>query len=120
MSYKNRYDTYLNANLQNLDVSSRIGLLNIHTLPQDNESSNLNEINMGVENGDVNGGYCYINSSTGSESNNHNSIYSTKIRDKTSPNISEMENNRLPDGVGIDIMLPEYTLNKYDNMKYNN
>ena len=34
-------DTDMNEALQNGDVSSVIGLLNIHTLSQDNESSNL-------------------------------------------------------------------------------
>ena len=57
-------DTYINDTLQNIDVSSGIGLLNGHTIPQDNESSNFNEMNMSVDNGDVNGAYCYINSST--------------------------------------------------------
>ena len=55
----------MNANLQNGDGRSGIGLLKIHTLPPYNESSNLNETNMGIENGDVNGGHCYMNSITG-------------------------------------------------------
>ena len=38
----------MNANLQNGDVGSGIFLLNNHKLPQYNESSNLNEMNMGV------------------------------------------------------------------------
>ena len=38
----------MNDDLQNLDVSSVIVLLNSHTLPQDNESSNLNEMSMSV------------------------------------------------------------------------
>ena len=56
MSFNDRDDTYMNDNLQNGYVSSGIGSLNIHTLPQYNKSSNLNEMNVGVENGDVNGG----------------------------------------------------------------
>ena len=36
MNYKYRNDTDMNANLQNGDVSSGIGLLNSHTLPQYN------------------------------------------------------------------------------------
>ena len=47
-------------------------------------------MNMGVEKGDANGVHCYMNSLTGSESNNHNIIYSTKKRYKISPNRSEM------------------------------
>ena len=31
-----------------------------------------------------------------------------------------MENNGLTDGIGIDVMLPAYALNKYTNMEYNN
>ena len=45
----------MNDTLQNIDVSSVIGLLNIHTTPQDNESSKLNEINISVDNFDGNG-----------------------------------------------------------------
>ena len=56
----------MNANLQNGHVSSEIGLPIRHTLPQYNESSNLDEMNMSIENGDINGGYFYMNSSTGS------------------------------------------------------
>ena len=80
----------MNSNLHNKDVSSVIGLLNIHTLPQDNESSNLNEMNMSVENCDVNGDYCYMNNYTGSESKNHNSIYYTNKRDVIFTNINLM------------------------------
>ena len=35
-------DKYINATPQNGDISSGIGLLNIHTLPQYNEPSKLN------------------------------------------------------------------------------
>ena len=31
-----------------------------------------------------------------------------------------MEDNGLPDGVGIDVMLPASALNQYINMEYNN
>ena len=41
---------------------------------------NFNEMNMIVENCDVNGAYFYMNSPTGSESNNHNYINYTKKR----------------------------------------
>ena len=39
-------------------------------------------MNISVENGDVNGYYYYINTSTGYESNNHSYIDYTKKRDK--------------------------------------
>ena len=110
----------MNTNLQNVDMSNGIGLLNSHTLPQDNKSSNLNEMNMSIGNCDVNGGYCYMNISTVSESNIHNYIYYTKKREKISPKRYLMEKNGLLDGVGIDAMLPASTLDKYANMEYNN
>ena len=72
-------------------------------------------MNISVEKSDVNGDYFYMNSSTGSEPNNHNSIDYKKIYE-ISTNRYLMENNGLPDGVGIDDMLPKYTLNQYVNM----
>ena len=60
MNYIDRYDTDMHTNLQNGDMSSGIGLLNIHILPQYDESSNLDEMEMGVENVNVNGGRCYL------------------------------------------------------------
>ena len=72
MKDNDRIDIYMNDTLQNGDTSSEIGLLNIHTLPQTNELSKLNNMNMSVDNGDVNGDYYYINSSTGSVINDHN------------------------------------------------
>ena len=59
MNDNDRIDTNMNETLQNGYVSSGIGLLNIHTLLQANESSNLNEISMSVDNGDVNGDFFY-------------------------------------------------------------
>ena len=44
-------DTEMNDTLHNGDVSGVIGLLNRHTLPQNNESNNLNDKNMSVYNG---------------------------------------------------------------------
>ena len=64
----------MNENLYNGDEISGIVLLNIHLLPQANKSSKINEMNMSVDNGDVNGDYFYMNSSTGSVIKNHNSI----------------------------------------------
>ena len=48
MNYNDRDETDMNANLQNGYVSIGIDLLNIHTTRQYNESSNLNDIIMGV------------------------------------------------------------------------
>ena len=81
MNDNNRIDTDMNDNLQNGDISSGSGLLNRHTLLQDNEQSKINEMNTSVENGDVNGYYLHMNSYTGSVINNHNSIDYTKKRD---------------------------------------
>ena len=75
---------------------------------------------MNVDNGDVNGDYCHMNSPTGSIINNHNIIDFKNKRDKFSTNIYLRENNGLPDGVDIDYMLPASTLNQYFNMEYNN
>ena len=57
MNYIDRDYTDINANLHNGDLSRIIGLLNSHTLTQNTEPSNLIDMNMGVENGDVNGGH---------------------------------------------------------------
>ena len=108
--------TDINANLQSVDVSSVMCLLNIHTLPQYNESSPLNEININAINGDFNVGYCYRNSSTEYEWKNQNSIYYTNKGDESSTNRYLMDNNVLPGGVGIYVLLPAYALNQYSNM----
>ena len=83
MNDNDRIDKDMNDNLQNGYVNSVIGLLNSHTLPQDNESINLNDMNMSVENGN----YCYMNSSIISESKNHNSIDYTNKRDEILTNM---------------------------------
>ena len=57
---------------------------------------------MGVENGDVNGNYCYMNGYTASKSKNHNSMDYTNKMEDISTNRYSIENNALPDGVGID------------------
>ena len=80
----------------------------------------MNEMSMSVDNGDANGDYCYMNSSTGNVINNHNLIdYTNKIYE-ISTNRYLRENNRLPDGVDIDDILPVSALNQYLNMEYNN
>ena len=58
MNDNDRNDTYMNDTLQNEYVSSGIGLLNITTLPQYIESSNLNDMNMNVDNGNIKEYYC--------------------------------------------------------------
>ena len=72
-------------------------------------------MNIGIENGDINGGHCYMNIPTASEAKNHNSIYSKK-KEEISPNISETQNTGLQDDVEIDVMLPASTIHQYDNM----
>ena len=64
MNYNDIYDMEINANLQNGDVSSGIGLIKIHTLHQCNIPSNLDEMNWSFKNGDFSGGHCYMNSNT--------------------------------------------------------
>ena len=81
INYNYSDDMDVNSNLQNGDNNCEIGLINIHTLPQCNKSSNLNETNWGFKNSDVSGGHCYVNSHTASEANNNKSIYSTKKSD---------------------------------------
>ena len=81
MNDNNSIDKDMNETLQNGYISSGSVLLNRHTLLQDNEQSKINEMNMSVENGDVNGYYLHMNSYTGSIINNHNSIDYAKKRD---------------------------------------
>ena len=54
------------------------------------------------------------------EAKNNNSIDCTKKRDVNVPNISEMEDTGLQDGVDIDAMLSASTLFQYSNMEFNN
>ena len=61
-----------------------------------------------------------MDSYTGTESKNNNSIDHKKKRDKISTNRYLMENNGLLDGLGIAVMLPASILNQYSNMEYNN
>ena len=93
MDYNYRIDTDMNGTLHNGAVSSGIVLLNFHTLPQDNESSKVNDMNISVDNGDFNGDYFCINSSTGYVINNHNPIDYTKKIDKITTNRYFRENN---------------------------
>ena len=73
-----------------------------------------------VENGDVSGGNCFMNSHTIYKANNHNSIYSTNKRDVNFPNLSEMEDTGLHYGIDIDAMLYAFTLNTYSDTEHNN
>ena len=74
MNDNDRNNIDMNNNLWNGDVSIGIVLLNNRTLPQDKESNNLNDMNMSVDNGDVNGDYFYMNIFTRSYSNIQNFI----------------------------------------------
>ena len=49
MKDNDRLDTDMNEILQNGDVSSEVGCLYSHTLPQGNKSSKLNEMNIIVK-----------------------------------------------------------------------
>ena len=111
-----RDDMDMNANLKNEDVISGIGLINIHTTPQFKESSNLNEINMGVINVDVNGGHFYMNSPTVSIKN-HISIDSAEKKYDIASNRYQMENIGSHDGVDIDIALPESIFHQYEKIE---
>ena len=91
MKYYDRDDMDINSNWNNRDMSIGIGVLNSHNLHQYNKSSNLNEMNMGVENGDANSGHFYMNSANGSESKNQKSIDSTKKIYEIYPNRYLME-----------------------------
>ena len=73
-------------------------------------------MNTCVYNGDINGVYCYMNTSTRYESNDHNFIYYTNRRDKHSTNIYVKGNNGLLDGVAIHIILSAPTLKTYFNI----
>ena len=106
----------MNETSQNGDVGSVISLLNIHTLPQDNELIKLNEMHVSVESDYVNGDYCYNNSHTELLSKNQNSIDYRKKRDEISTNRYVRENNELLGRVEIDVMLPTSTLNQYFHM----
>ena len=76
----------MNTDLNN--VSRGIGLINIHTTSQLNESSYFNNVNWVANNGDVSGGHFFMNIHTLYEVNNHNYIYSTKQRGGNVPNVS--------------------------------
>ena len=58
-------------------------------------------MNISVDNGDVNGDFFYMNSSTGYVINNHDYIDYTKKRYEIYAKTYLRENNRLPDGVDI-------------------
>ena len=53
----------MNANLNNGDFIHLISFINIHTLSQFNESSYFNNMDGGVENGDVSSGHCFYEQS---------------------------------------------------------
>ena len=109
--------TVINDTLKNVDVSSGIGLLNIHTIPHSSESSKVDDINMSVYNDDVNGDYFYINGSTEYVISYHNSVDYKKKRDEITANKYLRENNGLQVGLYISYtMLPASAHNQYFNM----
>ena len=77
-------------------------------------------MNRGVENCDVSGGHYFMNSHNISEAKKHNNIDSTNKWDENSPEVSEIENTGLQDGVEIDVMLPASTIHKQTNIECNN
>ena len=77
-------------------------------------------MNWGVENGDVSGESCFMNSHTLYEATKHISVYSTEKRDRNVTNVYEMEDTGLKDGVGISVMLDTFKLHQYANMELNN
>ena len=74
----------------------------------------------GVENCDVSGGDCFMKIHTISESKNLSYIYYTNKRDGNVPNVSEMKDTGLQDGVDIDAMFYACKINQYFNMECNN
>ena len=115
-----RIYTDMNDTLQNVDMISWTGLLKSNTIPLYNEWSQLNHMNMSVDNGDVNDNYCYMSGCTVYESKNHNPIEYNNKRDEISSNIYLRGNNGLPDGVCIDVILTPSALDQYVNIEYNN
>ena len=77
-------------------------------------------MNIIFDNGDVNGDYFNMNSSTGYVINTHNYIDYTNRRDEISLNIYFREYYGLLDGVDLDNMLPASPPHQYVNMEYNN
>ena len=77
-------------------------------------------MNMIVDNGDTNGYYCYMNSSTRSIMMNQNYIYYTYKRDEIYTIKYLRGNNGLSEVLDIYDMLPVSALNQYANMEYNN
>ena len=116
MNDNDNIETDINETLYKGNVSSEIGLLYSHIFIQSNKSSKLNKMNMSIDNGDINGNYCYMNSSTWSVVNNQNPIDYTNNIDNITTNRDLKENNGLPGGVDIYDMLPASAPIKYVNM----
>ena len=76
---------YINANLNDGDVSRLFCLINIHTLSQFNSSSWFIEMDWDVENGNVSVGLFFMNSHTIYKANNQNCIIYSKKRDEMFP-----------------------------------
>ena len=84
----NSDDIEINGDLNNVDASCGISLINSHSLSHYNEPGYFNEMDGDVENGDVSGGHCFMKIHTLSESKNLSSIYSTKKRGGNFTNVS--------------------------------
>ena len=110
----------MNADLNNVEVSCVIVLINSHTLCQYNASSYFNDMDGDVENGDVSGGHFFMNSHNISESDNQNFIYTKNKRDCNILNVPLMGKTVLQDGAEITNMLYAPTLHQHANMEYNN
>ena len=91
MNYNDSYDNDMNYILKNGDVIRGYGSINRDNLSQFIESSNLNDINRGVETFDVRCGHCYMNSNTIYEAKNPNFMDSTKKRNENVPNLSTIK-----------------------------
>ena len=77
-------------------------------------------MNGDVKSGDMSDEHCFMDSHNISEAKKHNNIDSTKKWDENSPEVSEIENTGLQDGVEIDVMLPASTIHKQTNIECNN
>ena len=80
------------------------GFINSHALSQYNESSSFNDMDRDVENVDVSGGHCFMNSNTLYEANKLCSLCYIKKRDGNVLNVSGMKDTGLQNVVEIDIL----------------
>ena len=69
---------------------------------------------------DVSGVHCLMNSHTLNEVNNMSSVDYTKKRYRNFPNVSEMGDDLLHDGIDVDAVLSTFILHQYSKMEFNN